>query len=583
MQPQPPLSPNAPTPLWRHAAGSVALVSAAFCLFVVTTLILSAIEERRQTPLNSPTIVSLKQQLADRPNDPAIKDRLRQTDQTLRRSFFVQQIRLQQGAWLLLGGGAALILSLKAYWRLSATPPTILADRVDVWKEARAARWGVGASAVVTCAVMATWALMPVPQLPISQLAGVTPSPQVDALAIAPPPTWDQRLANSPGFRGAAGDGVARQQAPLPEHWDGAKGQNILWKTPVPLPGKSSPVVWGDRIFLTGADEKSREVFCYDAAKGTLLWRKPVPLGLATVPEVFGDTGYAAPTPACDNSAVYAIFATGDLGAFDFQGNSLWRKSLGAPDSMYGFAASLLAVDGKVIVQWDMGDASEAGKSSLLAFQALTGKPLWTTPRPVRASWSSPVVARTPAGDRLILNGNPWVVSYDLATGTELWRASVMDGDVACSPVYRDGVVYVANERAKAAAIRDGGSGDVTRTHIAWTAEDNLPDIVSPLCDGKSVLTVTGSGMLTCLDAATGNKKWEHDLGTAVQASPLLIGDVVYLTVEEGITHRFRLGAAFKPLDTSPLGEKVAASVAAVNGRLYLRGESNLFCVGAGR
>lgn len=578
MQPQPPLSPNAPNALWRHAAGSVAIVSAAFCIFVVTTLILSAIQERRQTPLSSPTILSLKQQLADRPNDPALKERIRQTDQTLRRSFFVQQIRLHQGAWLVLGGGAALILSLKGYWRLSATPPTMLADRVDVWKEARAARWGVGASAGVIAGVMLLWALLPPTPLP---RPSTSDSPGTSAAPVWP--AWEHRLANWPGFRGAAGDGVIRQQAPLPQHWDGPKGQNILWKTPVPLPGKSSPVVWGDRVFLTGADEKSREVFCYDAARGTLLWQKSVPLGLATLPEVFGDTGYAAPTPACDSSAVYAIFATGDLAAFDFQGKLLWRKSLGAPDSMYGFAASLLAAGGKVIVQWDMGDAHDAGKSSLLAFDALTGKPLWTTPRPVKASWSSPILARTPAGDRLILSGNPWVFSYDLATGMELWRANVMDGDVACSPVYRDGVVYLANERAKAVAIRDGGSGDVTKTHIAWTGDENLPDIVSPLCDGKSVLTVTGGGMLTCLDAVTGKKKWEHDLGTAVQASPMLVGDVVCLTVEDGITHRFRLGDAFEPLDTSPLGEKVSASAAAANGRLYLRGQNNLFCISDGR
>ena len=574
MQMQPSFSPNQSADLWRRSAGWVAAVSAAFCLFVVLTLVLGVIDQRRQTPLNSPIVVRLKQQLADRPNDLGLKDQIRQVDQNLRRGFFVQQIRLQQGAWLLLGGAAGLVLALKSYWRLSSTPPTLLADRVDVWKEARLARWSVGASACVIAGVMLLWAVLPVTPLPKPPVAAVLPT--------AVWPSWEQRLANSPGFRGASGAGIVNPSGKWPQQWDGPAGQNILWKSAVPLTGKSSPIVWGDRIFLTGADEKSREVFCYDAAAGTLLWRKTVPLGLSTLPEVFGDTGFAASTPACDNTAVYAIFATGDLAAFSFDGKFLWQKSVGAPQSTYGFAASLVAVDGKVIVQWDMGDAPDAGKSALMAFDARTGKPLWNTPRPVRASWSSPVLARTPAGDRLIVNGNPWVMAYELAGGKELWRAGVMDGDVACSPVYRDGVIYVANDRAKAAAIRDGGSGDVTATHISWTFEENLPDLVSPLCDGKTMLTVMSSGLITCLDAKTGQKSWEHDLGGGVHASPLLVGDVVYLTAEDGITHRFRLGATFEPLDTSPLGEKVSASVAAANGRFYLRGENHLFCIAPG-
>ena len=575
MQVKSPLSHNDSAALWRRAAGSVAGVSAAFCLFVVITLILGVIEQRRQTPLNSPIVAGLKQQLADRPNDTGLKDHIRQTDQALRRSFFVQQIRFQQGAGLLLGGAVGLVLALKSYWRLSSQPPTLLADRVDVWKEARLARWSVGAAACVIVGVMLLWAMLPVTPLLKPSLATAVPTVVW--------PTWEQRLANSPGFRGASGDGIVNPSGTWPQQWNGQTGQNVLWKSPVPLAGKSSPVVWGDRIFLTGADEKSREVFCYDAAAGTLLWRKTVPLGLTTLPEVFGDTGFAASTPACDNSAVYAIFATGDLAAFSFDGQLLWHRSVGMPQSTYGFAASLVAVDGKVIVQWDMGDAPEDAKSALLAFDGLTGKPLWRTPRPVRASWSSPILSRTAAGDRLIVNGNPWVMAYELAGGMEIWRAGVMEGDVACSPVYRDGVVYVANDRAKAAAIRDGGGGDITATHISWSSEENLPDLVSPLCDGKTVLTVRSNGLLTCLDAKTGQKKWEHELGTDVHASPLLVGDVVYLTDDDGMTHRFRLGAAFEPLDTSPLGEKVSASIAAANNRLYLRGEDNLFCIAVGR
>lgn len=558
---------------WLRAAGMVAIVSAGLCLFVMTTLVLTVVQEHRQTPLNSPAIATLKQQLAERPNDESLKQRIRQTDLGLRHGFFAGQLRVQQGAWLMLGGAVSLMLALKSYWRLSARPPELLADRVDVWKEARAARWSVGASACVIAAVMGVWAVMPVAQLP---------RPAVVAVPAAPVwPTWDQRLANWPGFRGAWGDGVVRQPD-VPARWDGPAGRNILWKSAVPLPGKSSPVVWGDRVFLTGADEKTREVFCYDAAKGTLLWRQAVPSAASEAPNVFGDTGFAAPTPACDNAAVYAMFASGDLAALDHAGKMLWHKSVGAPDSTYGYAASLIACDGKVIVQWDMGDDPAAGKSFLLAFDGLTGKPLWRTARSVRASWSSPVLVRTPAGDRLVANGNPLVATYDPASGKELWRASLMDGDVATSPVLRDGVVYVANDRAKAAAIRDGAAGDVSSSHVTWTFEENLPDIVSPLCDGKCMLTVMGSGMITCLDATTGKKLWEHELGVPVQASPMLVGDVVCLTDQEGVTHRFRLDAqGYQQIDASPIGEKVSASIAAAAGRLYIRGETNLFCVAA--
>ena len=229
-----------------------------------------------------------------------------------------------------------------------------------------------------------------------------------------------------------------------------------------------------------------------------------------------------------------------------------------------------------MVVQFDQGTAPEDGKSALICLDGATGKQVWKTARPVGNSWSSPVVV----GGRIYTAGNPWVIAYDAASGAEVWKAKLLDGDVAVTPLWRDGVLYVANDRAVAAAIRTDGSGDVTETHVLWkNNEALLPDMCSPVFDGKRLLLTHGGGTVTCLDPATGKELWTHDLGGQVLASPILVGRTVYLPDHEGVTHLFTLGEKFEEVGTCPLGEQVSASPVVADGKLYLRGKDNLYCI----
>jgi len=406
------------------------------------------------------------------------------------------------------------------------------------------------------------------------------PSPGVQA-ANAALPSPEQYAKNWPCFRGPGGSGVSAYTN-VPNRWDGSSGENIVWKAPVPLPGHSSPVVWNDRVFLTGATEQKRQVFCFSTPDGKLLWAQEVPATPASrgKVEVSEDTGFAASTPATDGQRVYAIFANGDLAAYDFQGRLVWARSLGIPKNQYGHASSLVTWQDRVIVQFDQGTARDK-LSRLMALEGATGKTIWETPRPVPNSWASPIVAQTAAGPQIITCGDPWVIAYQPSDGTEIWRANCLRQDVGPSPTSRDSVVYVANQFPQVSAIRTDGRGDVTATGLLWMGEDGLPDICSPLATPEYLLLLASSGTLTCYRRTDGKKLWEHDFETNFKSSPSLVGSTVYVISEEGKGWVVQPGPdGVKPLAESNLGEPCVTSPAFQDGRIYLRGQTHLFCIG---
>ena len=564
------VSASSPDAMWRRAAGWSALMALAMCLFIITLLVMTLREQRRLTPLNSPQLAVMKARLEERPNDEALKTHIRERDAILRRGYFSRMAFVQYGAWLLVGAGAALAMALKSYHAASANTPRWSEAGNDPCRENSAARWGVGASAVLLAGVAGALAWSQRPQV------GAT----VQQVVQAEPPADAQTLArNWVSFRGFAGDGIVAAGT-VPESWDGTTGQGILWKVAVPLPGNSSPVVFGDNVFVSGSSGDTQEVFCFETQNGQLKWRGNVPRGTLQKPNIFDDTGFASPTPVTDGVRVYALFAGGDIAAFDYSGKQLWSRTMGAPESQYGYASSLALYNGRVIVQWDQGSSEEDGKSALVCLDGATGKPLWRTRRPVANAWASPVVT----GGRVYTCANPWVIAYQAEDGREIWRASVLEGDVAPSPVWHEGILYIANDRAVAAAIKTDGTGDVTKTHVLWSTTKDLllPDIVSPLTDGKFLLLVHGGGDVFCLDAGSGKLLWNHRFENApMNASPILVGSTVYLTDREGVTHVFELNGTFRELRACKLGEAVSASLASAGGRLYIRGKQNLYCIGS--
>jgi outer membrane protein assembly factor BamB len=366
-----------------------------------------------------------------------------------------------------------------------------------------------------------------------------------------------------------------------PASWSAESGEGILWKTKVPLSGNSSPIVWGDRVFLTGATRRDRKLFCFDRRTGALLWecKARTPAVWGEDAEVFEDTGLASPTPVTDGTRVYAFFGTAELVAADFSGRQVWARWFGQPESMYGLATSPLLHEGTLYLQLDQGGPEE-GKSILYALDPAKGENLWKVARSVPNSWSSPIIATTPDGAELITCADPWVISYEPAAGAELWRASVLSGDVAPVPVYADGMVYTVTEYAKLAAIRTGGSDDVTKTNVAWTYDRDLPDVASPLADGRYVLMVNAAGTATCLKAKTGEVVWTREFEKGFWASPTLVGRTVYLFDKAGKGWTFELKDTCEPREAGPLGEPVVATPAFVDGRIYVRAKAHLFAVG---
>jgi outer membrane protein assembly factor BamB len=352
----------------------------------------------------------------------------------------------------------------------------------------------------------------------------------------------------------------------------------------VPSPGFNSPIVWGDRLFVSGGTKEQRVVLCYDTASGKLQWQRAiekVPGSPPAPPKVSDQTGFAAPTMATDGRRAYAIFATGDLAAVNFDGTLAWAKHLGVPKNLYGHATSLAVWQGRVVVQLDQGEAGPAN-SRLIVFEGATGRVLWEKPRPMPSSWASPVVFESAGQTQIVTLGLPFIIANTLGDGRELWRVELMEGEVTPSPAFAGGLLLAINPHNALLAIRPDGTGDVTESHVSWKATDNIPDVGSPASNGELVFTADSSGALTCFDLKDGKKVWAHELETEVQATPVIAGNRLYIACTNGLTVVAEVGRAYKELARNQLDEKFYASPAVVGGRIYLRGVNHLYGLGAG-
>ncbi len=396
------------------------------------------------------------------------------------------------------------------------------------------------------------------------------------ALIVHGPGMDNRDLESWPNFRGPGANGHAFNGNP-PLNWNLEQGKNILWKTEVPKPGMSSAVIWENRLFLTGADESSRHIYCFETDTGGLLWQHDVD-GICgsppedKLPDVMESAGLAAPTVTTDGRYVAAIFATGDLVCVNVQGKRIWAKNLGVPNNPYGHASSLISHENLLFVQYDQDEGSE-----LLAFDLSSGNPVWQVKRGV-ISWSSPLLIDNNGRMELILTNAKAVDSYDPKTGELLWHVKCLSGEVAPSAAYADGVVYVANEYACASAIYVGNHGSEPK--ILWQWDETLPDAASPLANEDYLIVPSGYGVVTCLDAKTGGVLWEHEFDDGFYSSPILVNDRVYVIDLSGTMQVFKMEDEFELLGTSEIGEDAYATPAFVGDRIYIRGVAHLFCIG---
>jgi outer membrane protein assembly factor BamB len=381
-----------------------------------------------------------------------------------------------------------------------------------------------------------------------------------------------------PAFRGPTGRSIVFD-AKIPMKWGPA--ENLLWKTELPGKGNSSPVVWGNRIFTTSEGEKAgkgpeRLLLCYDRTDGKLLWKH------ATEPAkdletLYWKNTFASGTPVTDGERVIAFFGNGGLLCTDLEGKRLWHRDLGSFPTTHGTGASPVLYKDLVILIQDQNK----GASLCAAFDKKTGEERWRRERKPNMCWASPVLLRVGDRDELVFNGSHEVTSYDPATGEILWKAAGPSRESVPMIAIGGGLLYSASGRnGPVFAIRPGGKGDVTETHVVWRNEIGGPHVPSPQYHDGRLYLINDTGVLTCLEAATGSVVYQQRMRGWFSMSPLLIGDLLLMTNENGVTSIVKTGPSCEVLAENDLGEKTLATPAVLGGRIYFRTEKHLICVG---
>ena len=570
----------------HRALAVTAWVAGVFCALLCAVMLYNRFAATTNDPWKSPQLIALKEKLVAEPKNEELKQEIRRLDFEFRQHYRRRLALDGLGGWLLLGGALTLVLAaanaadLKKKFPLPQPNPDAAGQALRL---AARARWLVVttgglilAGLLILCLNIRT--VLPTTQKDWNRLLGRGGAEEGTAVVDAP--SLAEFQANWPRFRGWDGSGVSAQTNVLLS-WDASSGTGIAWKSAIPAPGHNSPVVWSNRVFISGGTAAQREVFCFDAATGQLLWRssiKDVPGSPLKQPEIPEDTGLAASTMATDGRRVYAIFANCDLAALTFDGAVAWSKNVGVPKNPYGYATSLAVWPGKVIVQLDQ-EAGAPGGSKVLAFDGSTGRLIWERARQSEPTWATPIIIEAAGKPQIIALGLPHVTGYALADGRELWRVEALEGEITPSPVFAGGLVLAISPSAKLIAIRPDGAGDVTRSHVACVAEDNVPDVTSPVSNGELVFTVTSGGLLTCFDVRDGRKLWEHDFEMEVQSSPSIAGGRVLLLGTKGVAVVVEAARQFKEAARNNLPDRFLASPAFAAGRMFLRGATNLWCI----
>ena len=313
---------------------------------------------------------------------------------------------------------------------------------------------------------------------------------------------------NWPQFRGPSSQGISLETG-LPVKWSATT--NVRWKTALPGPGHSSPIIWGDRIFLTAFNRPKRQllVLSLDKASGKILWEREVP---ATRVETHHSVNApASPTPVTDGKYVYVYFGSRGFICFDFAGNKIWENNFGPYPNEWGSASSPILYGDMLLLNVD-SDAEDF----LLAVNKNTGREIWKTSRSgARRAWPTPVIWNANGKDEIVVSGSGRVKGYDLKDGRELWTVDGLTTWVTPTPVMAHGLLYVASNGPGGniiMAIRPGGRGNITDSHVAWRYERSAPYSSSPVVVGDYLYAVKNGGIMTCLNAKTGELVWQERL-----------------------------------------------------------------------
>ncbi len=606
-------------------AHRAALISGIFCGVVALLLILNFWHMKQHEPLESKTIEALVERLSNEPGNEELKEEIRSFDLLARKAYFTSRWQVKTGTWLLLIGGIILAVSLKIYIDLRARieEPDKVSEEL-LRARANAQYWLMMAGGLIlgfslVAAYLTNDYLKEYQEMGVTEVTGQDKS-DVEVIEVFPTTaseasvqgaendsTGTEQIAgtgeavnsetnnegqvaqNQPAaaqvrfnredfkknhatFRGYMGQGISYHKN-IPEAWNGSTGENIKWKVASSKAGYSSPVIWGDKLFISGGDAKSRLVSCYNRHNGQLLWETEVtgiPGSPAVPPRVTDDTGLAAPTMSTDGNRVYAIFATGNVVAFDMNGNQVWGRNLGVPKNHYGHSSSLMVWGNKVLVQYD---TSTSGR--MLALNTATGETIWDVVRPVHISWASPVLVEVEGKIQVVTTADPYVSGHDLETGAELWKVEAMMGEVGASVAYGSGLVFATNEYARLVAVEPKAG-----TEFTWENDEYLAEASSPVAYNGLLYTATSYGVLVCYDALTGEKKFEKEFNNGFYSSPIIADGKLYIIDMDGVCHILLADASGTVIAEPELGEGGYAVPAMADGLIYIRGEENLYCIG---
>ncbi len=380
------------------------------------------------------------------------------------------------------------------------------------------------------------------------------------------------------GWRGPRGDGTC-DEPDAPERWSAT--EQVRWKADLPGKGVSSPIIAGDRVFLTASDGPRHDqlhVLCLDARDGHLLWHRRF-WGTAPTLRHEQKSSMATPTPVTDGNRVWALFGSGDVFCLETSGDLVWCRSLAQEyepfQNRFGAGSSPVLVGDLLILQCD-----HWGQSYMLAIDRATGKNAWKTDRSEHIAWSSPLVLEVDGAPQLVMSATFQVKGYDARTGRQIWAAGGLTRECIPTPVAADGLIFaVSGPKGETLALRAGGRGDITESHVVWRSTRAAPFVPSPLVVGGLYYVVDDRGIACCFDAQSGERVWQNRLGGAFTASPVAAGRLLYFMDEEGTTTVLEAGRAFRVLSKNRLDEPVFASPAIARGDLFIRTDQHLFCI----
>jgi outer membrane protein assembly factor BamB len=412
--------------------------------------------------------------------------------------------------------------------------------------------------------------------------------------------TFPLSAENWPRFRGPTGQGHSTERK-LPLNWSAES--NIVWQTEIPGIGWSSPIVWGNRVFVTTVSGNGTKchVLCVDRKTGKLIWDKEV---FEQVPRrKESKNSYATPTPVTDGDKVYAVFGDGSVAALKMDGSLAWINRDVQFYSRHGLGASPLLHDGRLILSYDgsnpigapgvypkVSDEEKLGwqipwdKAELVALDTKTGKRLWTGKRgPSRIAHVSPMLLSEGGKTQIISCAGDAIQGFDPKAGERLWTVYSQGEGVTPSPAMGDGLIFTSSgfEKTTIRTVRSGGRGDVTQSHVAWEQKKGAPTQPSLLYVKPHLYAITDGGIASCYQADTGDIIWQERVGGNHSASPVYAAGRIYFLSEAGETVVIKAGPKFEIVSRNPLNEKCQASIAASQGQLFIRGEKHLYCIGA--